>query len=432
MSMKGALHSGLPVFALADCNAFYASCQRVFRPDLASTPIVVLSNNDGCVIARSYDAKPFIKMGAPYFQIKDTLRRHGIVAFSSNYALYGQLSERVMTLIESMVCESEVYSIDEIFCDLTGMPGDLTEFGRKIRAKVLKHTGIPVGVGIAHTKTLAKLANHTAKRLQAQTGGVVNLCDPFKRDWVLRNTAVEQVWGIGRRMTEHMHALGIRTAMDLAKADPTTLGRKFSVVLEKTVLELGGTSCLALEEASPPKQEICCSRAFGIRLTAVAPIKEAVATYAQRASEKLRAQHSLCKKIRVSIRTGMFNPDEPRYANGLLVELPYPTNDVRVITKAATQAVEHLFRPGFRYSKAEVLLMDLRQPGEFTDDLFAHIQPAAADKVMSVLDQINGRWGRGTLRAAAVPASPAWAMRRELMSPSYTTRLDQLWTVNAN
>ncbi|WP_371923912.1 DUF4113 domain-containing protein [Pseudomonas sp. ANT_H4] len=322
--------------------------------------------------------------------------------------------------------------IDEIFCDLTGMPGNLTELGRKIRARVLKHTGIPVGVGIAHTKTLAKLANHTAKRLQAQTGGVVDLRDPFKRDWVLRNTAVEEVWGIGRRMTTHMQALGIRTAMDLAKADPFLLGRKFSVVLEKTIRELAGTSCLALEDAAPSKQEICCSRMFGVRLETIEPIKEAVATYAQRASEKLRAQHSLCKKIRVSIRTGMFNPGEARYANGVLVELPYPTNDLRLITKAATQAVERLFRQGFRYSKAEVLLMDLRQPGEFTDDLFAHTQPAAADKVMNVLDEINNRWGRGTLRSAAVPAAPAWAMRRELMSQSYTTRLDQLWTVNAN
>ena len=324
MHVRTALYAGLPVFGLVDCNHFYGAVERVFRPDLAHTPIVVLSNNDGCVIARTYDAKPYVKMGAPYFQIKDTLRRHGIVAFSSNYALYGQMSERVMTLIESMVCDSEVYSIDEIFCDLSGMPGDLTEFGRTIRDKVLKHTGIPVGVGIAHTKTLAKLANHTAKRLQAQTGGVVNLCDPFKRDWVLRNTAVEEVWGIGRRMTAQMHALGINTAMDLAKAAPGLLGRKFSVVLEKTVRELAGTSCLALEDAAPAKQEICCSRMFGVRLETLEPIKEAVATYAQRASEKLRAQNSLCKKIRVSIRTGMFNPDEARYANGVLVELPIP------------------------------------------------------------------------------------------------------------
>ncbi|WPP02572.1 translesion error-prone DNA polymerase V subunit UmuC (plasmid) [Pseudomonas sp. HR96] len=421
-----------PVFALIDCNSFYASCERVFRPDLAKTPIVVLSNNDGCVIARSYDAKPFVKMGAPYFQIKDMLRKEGIVAFSSNYALYGQISERVMSVIESMVPALEIYSIDEAFALLTGVPGSLDALGRTLRARILQCTGIPVGVGIAKTKTLAKLANHTAKRLQQQTGGVVDICDPFKRDWVLRNTAVEEVWGVGRKLKAHLQAMGIQTAMDLAKADARTLRMKFSVVLEKTARELAGTPCLELDDPDPPKQEICCSRMFGKRLTEIEPIKEAVATYVQRAAEKLRAQNSLCKKIRVSVRTGMFNPDEAKYANGILVELPYPTNDVRLITKAAVQAIDHLFRPGFRYSKAEVLLMDLRQPGEFTDDLFATLQPVATNKLMGVLDEINGRWGRGTLRAASVPANPDWAMRRELMSQSYTTRLDQLWTVKAN
>ncbi|UEB97824.1 translesion error-prone DNA polymerase V subunit UmuC [Pseudomonas sp. HN2] len=420
-----------PVFALIDCNSFYASCERVFRPDLAKTPIVVLSNNDGCVIARSYDAKPFVKMGQPYFQIKDHLRRHGIVAFSSNYALYGDMSERVMTTIESMVPALEVYSIDEAFADLTGMPGDLSALGRHMRSTLLKRTGIPVGVGIARTKTLAKLANHTAKRLLDITGGVVDLCDPFKRDWTLRNTDVGEVWGIGKGMKAHLETMGIKTAMDLAKADPWMLRQKFSVVIEKTARELAGTPCLELVEADPPKQEICCSRMFGTRLTQIEPIKEAVATYTQRAAEKLRAQNSLCKKIRVSIRTGMFNPEEAKYANGALVELPYPTNDVRLMTKAATEAVNRLFRPGYKYSKAEVLLMDLRQHGEFTDDLFAQSQPAMADKVMGVLDEINGRWGKGVLRLASVSAAPGWAMRRELMSQSYTTKLDQLWTVRA-
>jgi DNA polymerase V len=420
------------VFALIDCNSFYASCERAFRPDLAKTPIVVLSNNDGCVIARSYDAKPFVKMGAPYFQIKDTLRRHGVVAFSSNYALYGDISERVMMLIESMVPASETYSIDEKFADLTGLPGNLTLFGREMRARILRCAGIPVGVGIAPTKTLAKLANHTAKRLQAQTGGVVDICDPFKRDWVLRNTEVKEVWGVGRKLTAHLQAMGIKTAMDLARADPVTLRAKFSVVLEKTARELGGTSCLELEDADPPKQEICSSRMFGKRLTDIAPIKEAVATYTQRAAEKLRAQNSLCKKMRISIRTGMFNPDEPRYAQGALVELPYPTNDTLMMTRAATEAVDRIYREGFRYSKAEVLLLDLRQPGEFTDDLFAVTQPCTTDRVMKVLDEINCRWGRGTVRSAAVPAEPDWGMRRNLMSQSYTTRLDQLWKVKCN
>jgi len=418
-----------PVFALIDCNSFYASCERVFRPDLAKTPIVVLSNNDGCVIARSYDAKPFVKMGAPYFQIKDDLRRNGVVAFSSNYALYGDMSERVMTIIESMVPALEVYSIDEAFADLTGIPGDLTTFGRQIRAAIYKRTGIPVGVGIARTKTLAKLANHTAKRLLDITGGVVDICDPFKRDWTLRNTDAGEVWGVGKRMKAHLEVLGIKTAMDLAQADAWTLRKKFSVVIEKTARELAGTPCLELGEAEPPKQEICCSRMFGTRLTTIEPIKEAVATYTQRAAEKLRAQNSFCKKIRVSIRTGMFNPEEAKYANGALVELPYPTNDVRLMTKAATEAVNRLFRAGFKYSKAEVLLMDLRQPGEFTDDLFAPAQPVEAAKIMGVLDEINSRWGRGTLRVASVPSSPGWSMRRDLLSKSYTTQLDQLWTV---
>ncbi|MFJ4397845.1 translesion error-prone DNA polymerase V subunit UmuC [Pseudomonas sp. NPDC089396] len=418
-----------PVFALIDCNSFYASCERVFRPDLLRTPIVVLSNNDGCVIARSYDAKPFVKMGEPYFQVKDKLRRHGIMAFSSNYALYGDMSERIMTLIESMVPASEVYSIDECFADLTGIQENLTQFGRTVRSRVLRCTGIPVGVGIAGTKTLAKLANHTAKRLLAQTGGVVDITDPFKRDWVLRNTEVQEVWGIGRRMTAHLEAMGIRTAMDLAKADAWTLRQKFSVVVEKTARELAGTPCLELDEAAPPKQEICCSRMFGTRLTELAPIKQAVATYMGRAAEKLRAQRSVCKRMRVSIRTGMFNPDEAHHAQGVMVELPYPTCDTLLMTRLATEAVARLFRPGFRYSKAEVLLMDLRQPGEFSEDLFALKQSVACDRLMQVMDDINARWGRGTMRAASVPVAPDWGMRREMMSQSYTTRIDQLWTV---
>jgi len=420
-----------PTFALIDCNSFYASCERVFRPDLAKVPIVVLSNNDGCVIARSYDAKPFIKMGEPYFQIKHKLRQHGIVAFSSNYALYGDMSERVMSLIEAMVPAVEVYSIDEAFADLTGI-GGLDALGRQIRARVLRCTGIPVGVGIAHTKTLAKLANHTAKRLQSQTGGVVNITDPVKRDWVLRNTEVAEVWGVGRKMKLHLGAMGIKSAMDLAKADPWTLRKKFSVVIEKTARELGGTPCLELDEPDPPKQEICCSRMFGQRLTELPSIKEAVATYMMRASEKLRAQNSLCKKVRVCIRTGMFNPEEAKYANGVLVDMPYPTDDVRLLTKAAVDALDRIFRPGFRYSKAEVMLLNLCQSGEYTDDLFATSQPAEATKVMMVLDQINERWGRGTLRSASVPMNPIWGMRREMLSQSYTTNIEQLWRVRCD
>ena len=297
---------------------------------------------------------------------------------------------------------------------------------------MLRCTGIPVGVGIAHTKTLAKLANHTAKRLQSQTGGVVNITDPVKRDWVLRNTDVAEVWGVGRKMKLHLDAMGIKSAMDLAKADPWTLRKKFSIVIEKTARELSGMPCLELDEPDPPKQEICCSRMFGKRLTELEPIKEAVATYMMRASEKLRAQNSLCKKIRVCIRTGMFNPQEVKYTNGVVVDLPYPTDDVRLLTKSAIEALDRIFRPGFKYSKAEVMLLDLCQPGEYTDDLFATSQPADATRLMTVLDQINERWGRGTLRSASVPINPVWGMRLEMLSQSYTTHIEQLWRVKCN
>lgn len=225
--------------------------------------------------------------------------------------------------------------------------------------------------------------------------------------------------------------MGIQSAMDLAKADPVTLRAKFSVVLERTARELAGVSCLELDEPDPPKQEICCSRMFGKRLTDLTSIKEAVATYTARAAEKLRAQGSMCKKMRISVRTGMFNPDEAKYANGVLVELPYPTNDTLLMTNAATQAVERIFRPGYRYSKAEVLLLDLRQPGEYTGDLFARTQPEKCEQLMGIMDSINARWGRGTLRSAMVPLEPDWGMRREFMSQSYITRIDQLWTVKA-
>ncbi|KRW62318.1 translesion error-prone DNA polymerase V subunit UmuC [Pseudomonas sp. TTU2014-080ASC] len=420
------------VFALIDCNSFYASCERVFRPDLARVPIVVLSNNDGCVIARSADAKPFVKMGEPYFQIKNKLRKHGIMAFSSNYALYGDMSQRVMTVIESMVPALEVYSIDEAFVELSGLPvGAIERLCREIRAQVLRSTGIPTGVGIGSSKTLAKLANHAAKRWQRQTGGVVEILAPERRDKLLKAVEVSEVWGIGRRMTAHLEAMNIKTAWELAQADAWTLRKQFSVVVEKTARELRGISCLELEHVVPNKQEICCSRMFGKRIRELPPIKEAVASYAARACEKLRKQGSLCKKVRVSIRTGMFNPDEAKYARGMICELPYPTDDTRVITKAVVEGVEQVFREGHAYAKTEVLLIDLCQRGEYTDDLFATTQPAAAEKVMQVMDTINARWGKGTLRPGGVPVSADWAMRRELLSACYTTRLDQLWTVAA-
>jgi DNA polymerase V len=356
---------------------------------------------------------------------------HGPVLIDFLLHINGDMSERVMTIIESLVPALEVYSIDEAFAELTGIPGDLVPLGREIRAQVLAGTGIPTGVGIGPSKTLAKLANYAAKRWQRQTGGVVDIRDPERRDKLLRAVEVSEVWGVGRRLTEKLGALGIQTAWDLATADAWTLRKQFNVVLEKTARELRGAACLELDGVPPPKQEICCSRSFGSRLQHLEPIREAVATYAARACEKLRQQGSVCKRVRVSIRTGMFNPDEPRFARGMLVELPYPTDDTRVVTHAALSALEHVYRPGYSFAKAEVLLFDLCQRGEFTDDLFAATQPAASEKVMAVLDSINAKWGRGTLRPGVVPVEPEWEMKREMLSQSFTTKVNQLWRVFA-
>ena len=420
-----------PAFALIDCNSFYASCERVFRPDLLRTPIVVLSNNDGCVIARSAEAKPLVKMGALFHEIRHDLKRQGIVVFSSNYALYGDMSERVMRILEGRFPVVEVYSIDEAFADVSGLPEPLEALGRSVRAEVLQKTGIPVGIGIAPTKTLAKLANHAAKRWQKQTGGVVDLRDPLRRDKLLKAMPVDEVWGIGRRLKDHLQAMQIHTAWDLAHADAATLRQRFSVTLEKTVRELNGTSCLALEDCTPPRQEICCSRSFGKRLRDLPPIQEAVASFATRAAEKLRQQNSVCRQIRVSLRTGMFNPEEARYANGALCQLPYPTDDSRLISQAAQQCLTSLYRPGFAYAKAQVLLLGLCQRNEYTTDLFAPEQPVRVDRLMGVLDQINGKWGRGTLHPARLQPAPEWRMRQELLSPAFTTQFSGLWQIAA-
>lgn len=418
-------------FALIDCNSFYASCERVFRPDLAKTPIVVLSNNDGCVIARSAEAKPFIKMGDPYFKIKDTLRNHGILAFSSNYALYGDMSERVMTTLERRLPLVEVYSIDEAFADLTGLPEPLDQLGYSLRADVLQITGIPLGVGIASTKTLAKLANAAAKRWQRQTGGVVDIRDPERRDKLLKVMPVGEVWGVGRRMNEHLQAMSIKTAWELSNADPALLRKRFSVVMEKTARELRGISCLDMEPEAPAKQEICSSRAFGQRVHNLVELKQAVASYTTRAAEKLRGQQSLCKVIQVGIRTGLFNLNEERFSRHMQVHLPYPTDDTRLLIQAAMQGLEYIYREGPAYAKASVMLLGLCLRDQHTPDLFAPTQAATSDRLMQAMDQINQRWGKNTLKPARVPATPEWGMQRQLLSPSYTTRLDQLWTVRA-
>ncbi len=415
-------------FALVDCNNFYASCEKLFRPDLKHTPVAVLSNNDGCIVARSKEVKALgIKMGVPMFQVQDEIRKHGIVCFSSNYALYADLSNRVMTILEEEAPRLEVYSIDEAFMDLTGVDHltDLLAFGKRVKAKVDQWTGITVGVGIAPTKTLAKLANHAAKKYPA-TGSVVDLMDPNRQKRLLAIVEVSDVWGVGRRTTAKLKARGIHTALDLANADPKSIRSEFSVVLERTIRELNGVSCLDLELLRPTKQQIICSRSFGHKVTDKRELREAIAKYTTRAAEKLRGEKRLCRVVSVFIRTSPFIPNEPQYSKTLSVELPNPTDDTRDLLEVADVLFRRIYRAGYRYAKGGVMLADFYEHDAFQQDLFRADNTKINSKtLMNVVDKINHS-GLGNVFFASQGVSPQWSMKREHLSPAYTTRWNEL------
>ncbi|HED2969163.1 TPA: Y-family DNA polymerase [Klebsiella variicola subsp. variicola] len=420
------------MFALCDVNSFYASCETVFRPDLKGRPVVVLSNNDGCVIARSAEAKPFVKMGEPYFKQKDMFRRHGIIAFSSNYELYADMSNRVMTTLEELSPRCEIYSIDEAFCDLTGVRNcrDLTDFGREIRETVLRRTHLTVGVGIAQTKTLAKLANHAAKQWQRQTGGVVDLSNLERQRKLMALLPMDEVWGVGRRISKKLEAMGIKTVLQLADTDIRFIRKHFNVVLERTVRELRGEPCLGLEEFAPVKQEIVCSRSFGGRITEYHEMRQAICSYASRAAEKLRGEHQYCRFISAFVKTSPFALNEPYYGNNASVKLLTPTQDSRDIITAATKCLDAIWRDGHRYQKAGVMLGDFYSQGVAQLNLFDDNAPRKnSDKLMDVLDQLNAKDGRGTLYFAGQGIQTAWQMKREMLSPRYTTRYSDLLKV---
>ncbi|MET5491145.1 Error-prone [Klebsiella variicola] len=420
------------MFALCDVNSFYASCETVFRPDLKGRPVVVLSNNDGCVIARSAEAKPFVKMGEPYFRQKDMFRRHGIIAFSSNYELYADMSNRVMTTLEELSPRCEIYSIDEAFCDLTGVRNcrDLTDFGREIRETVLRRTHLTVGVGIAQTKTLAKLANHAAKQWQRQTGGVVDLSNLERQRKLMALLPVDEVWGVGRRISKKLEAMGIKTVLQLADTDIRFIRKHFNVVLERTVRELRGEPCLGLEEFAPVKQEIVCSRSFGGRITEYHEMRQAICSYASRAAEKLRGEHQYCRFISAFIKTSPFALNEPYYGNSASVKLFTPTQDSRDIITAATECLDVIWRDGHRYQKAGVMLGDFYSQGVAQLNLFdANAPRKNSEKLMEVLDHLNAKDGRGTLYFAGQGIQTAWQMKREMLSPRYTTRIQDVLVV---
>lgn len=421
------------MFALCDVNSFYASCETVFRPDLKGRPIACLSNNDGCVIARSAEAKKIgIKMGEPYFKQKELFRRHGVVCFSSNYELYADMSDRVMTTLEEMSPRCEIYSIDEAFCDLTGVRNcrDLTDFGREIRATVLQRTHLTVGVGIAQTKTLAKLANHAAKQWQRQTGGVVDLSNLERQRKLMAALPVEDVWGIGRRISRKLEAMGIETVLQLADTDIRFIRKHFNVVLERTVRELNGEPCLELEEFAPVKQEIVCSRSFGGRITDYEEMRQAICSYATRAAEKLRGEHQYCRFVSSFIKTSPFALNEPYYGNCSSIKFLTPTQDSRDIIGAATRCLDAIWKEGHRYQKAGVMLGDFFSQGVAQLNLFDDNAPRQnSGRLMEVLDHLNAKNGRGTLYFAGQGIQQQWKMKRDMLSPRYTTRFSDLLTV---
>jgi DNA polymerase V len=430
-------------FALVDCNNFYASCEKLFRPDLVNMPVVVLSNNDGCVIARSREAKALgIKMGVPYFQVRELVDKHRIVVFSSNYALYADISSRVMSTLEQLAPAVEVYSIDEAFLDLTFVEHavSLTELGLSIRQTIQDWIGMTVCVGIAPSKTLAKLANHAAKKWQ-KTAGVVDLTSKERQRKLMALLSVSEVWGVGGKLTKRLNELGIYTVLQLADASPKMLRRQFSVVLERTVAELNGESCLALEDVVANKKEIVSSRAFSDRITELSQMQQAVSEYVHRASEKLRSQNSKAKQLTVFIRTSPFSnhSQDPFYSNSATGVLVSPTDDTRDFLHLAGELLKKIWKDGYRYAKAGVMLADFYDEGIeqlqlFTNAAHSEVNEAAPvyranSALMTVLDEINHS-GKAKVFFAAKGLQQDWAMKRKLLSPAYTTKWSELPKAN--
>lgn len=419
------------VFALVDCNNFYASCEKLFRPDLANTPVVVLSNNDGCVVARSKEAKALgIKIGVPYFQVRELVEKHGVVAFSSNYALYADISTRVMTTLEQLAPSVEVYSIDEAFIDLTGISSctELNEFGKQVKTTILNWTGIHVCVGIAPSNTLAKLANHAAKKW-IKTGGVVDLTDRNRQRRLMALLPVSEVWGIGGRIAKRLNEMGIHTALQLADTPAKQIRKQFSVVVERTVQELNGESCLSLIEVESKKKEIVSSRSFSERILEQKQMIEAVSEYTHRVCEKLRAQQCKAKQLTVFIRTSPFSDHQtdPYYANSASGQLVYPSSDTRDFLHLAAELLSKIWKDGYRYAKSGVMLTDFYDENILQQQLFADESGSECNPaLMAVIDQINQQHKRNAIFFAAKGTQQNWSMKRSLLSPSYTTKWSDL------
>ncbi|RYG96172.1 MAG: Y-family DNA polymerase [Alphaproteobacteria bacterium] len=428
-----------PLYALVDCNNFYVSAERVFNPKLEDRPVVVLSNNDGCAVARSAEAKALgIPMGAPWFQLQPLVKQHGLIGLSSNYTLYGDMSTRVMQVLRNFTPDVEVYSIDESFLRLERMRQlwpCLSVMGQAIRNDVRKWTGIPVCVGIASTKTLAKLANHIAKK-NPQFGGVFDMTTYPENELVRLLSTIEaaEIWGVGRRIAAKLDAMDIRTGEDLRRASLKAIRLHFSVVVERTVAELQGISCLALEDVAPPKKQIVSSKSFGRMVITLEELGEALASYVSRAAEKLRIQKSVAGALQVFVMTNVFRETDPQYSNGIVIPLTLPTNDTMRLVAAALYGLKRIYKPGYAYKKCGVMLMDLSPQHQRQASLFSQVDDIAhhSDALMSVLDSINARYGRDTLTVAAAGTHKGWAARAENKTPCYTTRWTDLPKAWAN
>jgi len=419
------------MFALVDVNSFYASCETVFRPDLKGRPVVVLSNNDGCVIARSAEAKLLgIAMGAPFFKIRQQCEQLQVTVFSSNYALYADMSARVMTLLEQKAPAIEVYSIDEAFLHLQGLHNgkNLEHVGLDIKEHIYRCTGLSVGVGIAPTKTLAKLANYAAKKW-SQSGGVIDLSLLARQRKLMALVPVDEVWGVGKNIAKKLNTLGIHNALALADAPVALIRKQFSVVLERTLRELRGEPCLELEEFAAAKQQIICSRSFGERVSNYQDMREALCSHAVRAAERLRSQHQYCCHVSAFVKTSPFAVGERYYSNMAATQLPTPTQDTRDIILAVSQCLEAIWREGQRFQKCGVMLGDFYSQGVAQLGLFDHYPARAnSERLMTALDTIN-QSGKGRIGFASQGIEKGWQMKRERLSPAYTTRFSDLMKV---
>ncbi len=410
--------------ALVDCNNFYVSCERLFRPDLITTPVVVLSNNDGCVVSRSNEAKAIgVRMGQPWFECKALAEEHGILALSSNYPLYADLSNRVMNVLATYSPRTEVYSIDECFVDLTGTP-KLRDVSYQMREQVMQWTGIPVCVGIGPTKTLAKLSNFVAKR-HPRSKGVFNYNDltEAQQTKLLSQITVDEVWGVGRKLTKRLGEYGIQTVQDLRVAHTPTLRAEFGVVIEKTQRELQGIACIDLQEVVPNKQQIISSRSFGSMVQDVEVLKDAMSTFVANACAKLRAQDSHASVIQVFLQTNRFRKDLPQYMPSLAIPLPMPTNDSLAVNKWACHLIDLMFKPEYQYKKAGVVLSEISPTSHIQGDLLT-LETETNSRLMTAIDQLNTRFGRGAIKISTQGAHRSWQMRQERKSPCYTT----VWT----